>query len=78
VSYWAVIAHHTAATNDSDSTLINGRSDLPGPLCNRALPENGDWVLIASGRANHAGEGTLSNFEAQGIEATGPQTSASG
>jgi hypothetical protein len=30
-------------------------------------------VLIASGRANHAGEGTLSNSEAQGIEATGPQ-----
>jgi hypothetical protein len=78
VSYWAVIAHHTAATNDSDSTLINGRSDLPGPLCNWALPENGDWVLIASGRANHAGEGSLSNFEARGIEATGPQTSASG
>jgi hypothetical protein len=73
VNYWAVIAHHTAGTNDSDSTLINGRSDLPGPLCNWALHENGDWVLIASGKANHAGEGTLSNSESQGIEATGPQ-----
>ena len=73
VSYWAVLAHHTGSTNDADSTLINGRSDLPGPLCNWALHENGDWVLIASGRANHAGEGTLSNSESQGIEATGPQ-----
>ena len=73
VSYWAVIAHHTAATNDNDSMLINGRSDLPGPLCNWALHESGDWVLIASGRANHAGEGTVSNSESQGIEATGPQ-----
>jgi N-acetylmuramoyl-L-alanine amidase len=73
VSYWAALAHHTAGTDDNDSLLINGRSDLPGPLCNWALHENGDWVLIASGRANHAGEGTLSNSESQGIEATGPQ-----
>jgi hypothetical protein len=72
VNYWAVIAHHTASTSDNDSLLINGRSDLPGPLCNWALHANGDWVLIASGRANHAGEGTVSNSESQGIEATGP------
>jgi N-acetylmuramoyl-L-alanine amidase len=73
VNYWAVLAHHTAAENDNDALLINGRSDVPGPLCNWALHENGDWVLIASGRANHAGEGTLPSSESYGIEATGPQ-----
>jgi hypothetical protein len=73
VNYWAALEHHTAATEDIDNMLINGRSDLAGPLCNWALHKNGDWVLIASGRANHAGEGTLPSSESYGIEATGPQ-----
>jgi N-acetylmuramoyl-L-alanine amidase len=73
VNFWAVLEHHTANPNDNDGILINGRSDLPGPLCNWALHEYGDWVLIASGRANHAGEGTLPSSESYGVEATGPQ-----
>jgi N-acetylmuramoyl-L-alanine amidase len=73
VNYWAVLCHHTAATDDIDNMLINGRPDVSGPLCNWALHENGDWVLLASGRANHAGEGTLPSSESYGIEATGPQ-----
>lgn len=73
VNYWAVLAHHTANPNDNDALLINGRPDVSGPLCNWALHEYGDWVLIASGRANHAGEGTLPSSESYGIEATGPQ-----
>lgn len=72
VDYWAEIAHHTAATVDIDNMLINGRSDLPGPLCNFALHDDGTWVLIASGRANHAGEGTITSSESIGVEATGP------
>ena len=72
VHYWAVLAHHTASTSDNDALLINGRPDVSGPLCNWALHANGDYVLIASGRANHAGEGTLPSSESQGIEATGP------
>jgi hypothetical protein len=73
---YAVICHHTAATTNIDSVLINGRADLPGPLCNWALhgqsPGDGIWVAIASGKANHAGEGTIPNSGAYGIEATGP------
>lgn len=72
VHYWAVLAHHTASTSDNDALLINGRPDLSGPLCNWALHADGSYVLIASGRANHAGEGTLPSSESQGIEATGP------
>jgi hypothetical protein len=73
VNYRYLIDHHTAATNDITDMLINGRSDLQGPLCNFELREYGDWNLIASGRANHAGEATVSSSESYGIEATGPQ-----
>jgi hypothetical protein len=70
-----IIDHHTASTSDIDSVLINGRSDLPGPLCNWALHKDGTWVLIASGYANHAGEsqsGAPTNSTGWGVEATGP------
>lgn len=56
-----LICHHTAgaATGELPSlrVLINGRSDLPGPLCNWALGRSGTVYTVASGRANHAGEG---------------------
>jgi N-acetylmuramoyl-L-alanine amidase len=70
-----VICHHTAAAEDIDSVLINGRADLPGPLCHWALHKNGDVVCIAAGYANHAGaskSGYPSNSNGWGIEATGP------
>lgn len=70
-----VIAHHTGTEGDCDNVLINGRSDLPGPLCQWALHRDGKPVLIASGYANHAGEsqpGAPSNSNGWGIEATGP------
>lgn len=67
-----VVCHHTAATIDVDRVLIDGRLDLPGPLCNFALHADGTVVLIASGLANHAGVATISSDQAYGIEATGP------
>lgn len=35
--------------------MQQGRSDLPGPLCNAWLERDGTWCLITDGRANHAG-----------------------
>lgn len=69
---WALIAHHTAATVDITEMLCNGRPDLAGPLCNFELQDSGRWGLLASGRANHAGEATIGSSESYGIEATGP------
>ena len=69
------ITHHTASPTDIDSVLINGRSDLPGPLCNWALHADGTWVAIAAGYANHAGEslpGAPTNGTGYGVEQTGP------
>ena len=59
------VNHHTAGgpngATPSFNTCINGRPDLPGPLCNvyQSRESNGDDVayVISSGRANHAGEG---------------------
>lgn len=54
--------HHTAATVSSADNphpaldiCINGRSDLPGPLCQALVDFNGVFYLISANRANHAG-----------------------
>lgn len=56
-----VIIHHTAGPRDGNmpslKTLVNGRSDLAGPLAQLGLGRDGTWYVIAAGRANHAGEG---------------------
>lgn len=66
-----VLCHHTATRATSQigavlSLLINGRSDLPGPLCQIGLGRDGTVYLIASGRANHAGTARKSGTVAAG------------
>ena len=55
-------------------TLIQGRSDLPGPLAQLGLGRDGTYFVIAAGRCNHAGKGawkgvTTGNSSFIGIEA---------
>lgn len=58
--------HHTATAESAFAyadcptlnLLVNGRSDLPGPLCNIALGRSGTVYVIAAGWANHAGPGS--------------------
>lgn len=77
-----VLCHHTATTKATSDTnvirlLVNGRSDLPGPLCHLGLSREGTVYVIAAGRANHAGKakssGTVSGGDGNrlyiGIEA---------
>lgn len=56
-----VIVHHTASRGPADApslkVCIDGRPDLPGPLCHVLLSRSGRCYVIAAGRANHAGEG---------------------
>jgi N-acetylmuramoyl-L-alanine amidase len=54
--------HHTASplsmsTKTTVSILVNGRSDLPGPLCNVAVGRDRRAYIVAAGKANHAGYG---------------------
>lgn len=59
---YGVLWHHTGSTSSASNphpTLnmcINGRSDLPGPLCQVLIGYDGKCHVIAAGRANHAGE----------------------
>lgn len=72
-----VICHHTAGPARGDmpslNVLINGRSGLPGPLCQVGLSRSGTVYVVAAGRANHAGTGSWrgvsGNTSALGIEA---------
>lgn len=73
-----VMIHHTASTQrdrnaPSLGVVTDGRSDLPGPLCNLLQGRDGAFVVIAAGRANHAGKGswhgvTNGNSSTIGIE----------
>jgi len=54
--------HHTGAdttnpANYASTTLYNGLSTLPGPLCHLGLAPDGMVYLVGWGRANHAGGG---------------------
>lgn len=63
--YGGVMIHHTASNRasytynvwPSGNILVNGRSDLPGPLCNYSLDREGVLRFVATGVANHAGTG---------------------
>lgn len=56
------IWHHTGADPQNaaqyaSTTLYNGLSTLPGPLCHFGLAPDGTVYLVGWGRANHAGGG---------------------
>jgi hypothetical protein len=58
-----IMIHHTGSdAGQSDDYLkflfVDGRADLPAPLCNTATDMDGDLHLGAIGRANHAGRGS--------------------
>ena len=73
-----VVCHHTAGPPHGNmpslDTVVQGRSDLPGPLSQLCLGRDGTCYVVASGRANHAGPGmwmgvTSGNGRFIGIEA---------
>ncbi len=70
-----LVCHHTAGAKTGDlpslRILIDGRPDVPGPLCNVALGRE-TVRIIAAGTANHAGaggwRGLVGNSSVVGIE----------
>jgi len=56
-----VLIHHTGSTSSATNpngalrTVTDGRSDLPGPLCQVSTGYDGVTTIVAAGRANHAG-----------------------
>jgi peptidoglycan hydrolase-like protein with peptidoglycan-binding domain len=58
-----VICHHTATVGTQGNmptldTLINGRPDLSGPLCQLGLGRDGTYYIVAAGKGYHAGAGS--------------------
>ena len=57
-----ILIHHTGSTSSASNpapslrTVIEGRSDLRGPLCQISTDFNGLTYIVAAGRANHAGK----------------------
>ncbi len=55
------IDHHTAGGRSGNapslSICINGRSGLPGPLCNVLQGRDNTVYVVAAGKANHGGTG---------------------
>lgn len=82
-----LVIHHDAFNSSTPSstiisTMVNGRPDLPGPLCHVWIDDDKDDTgakgdpaayVIAAGRANHAGSGSWKglsgNSSVLGIEA---------
>lgn len=60
---FGVICHHTAGRREENMpslrVILNGRPGLSGPLANLGLARDGTWIIIAAGRANHAGTGSF-------------------
>ena len=63
-----IMLHHTASNANSGNMpckrlVLEGRKDLRGPLSQFTVGRNGDIVLNAAGRCNHAGRGMANRIE---------------
>jgi peptidoglycan hydrolase-like protein with peptidoglycan-binding domain len=58
---FGVLCHHTGGRKSGNMpalrTLINGRTNLKGPLAQLGLGRDGTYYVIAAGKAQHAGIG---------------------
>jgi hypothetical protein len=78
------VDHHTAGAARGNApslgVCINGRSGLPGPLCQVLVGRDLTCYVIAAGRANHAGlggwKGLTGNSSVYGVERENVGTAA--
>jgi hypothetical protein len=67
------LGHHTATSAKAPGDLPtlrilrDGRSDLPGPLCQVAVSRSGVAHVIAAGKANHAGKGAWAGITSSSL-----------
>ncbi|WP_411092337.1 N-acetylmuramoyl-L-alanine amidase [Streptomyces sp. 049-1] len=68
--------HHTAGRDSLQAIAYRGQSAaVPAPLAHAYLPKSGRLVLVAAGRANHAGLAALNAFNAIKAETAIPKPS---
>lgn len=76
-----VVLHHTAdgpGEYPSLRVVRDGRSDLPGPLCNFGLGRSGTIYVVAAGVAWHAGASTWAGFSDLNDESIGIEAESAG
>lgn len=56
-----ILCHHTAGPKKGNAPSLrvcrDGRPDLPGPLSQLVLARDGTFIIVAAGKAYHAGKG---------------------
>lgn len=79
-----VVGHHTGTATSAkgdyptQNVVVNGRSDLPGPLCNVGLGRNGSVYVVAAGVAWHAGASAFAGLTDLNSKSVGIEAEASG
>ena len=79
-----VVGHHTgtpaSAPGDypTQNVVVNGRSDLAGPLCNLGLGRSGRIYIVAAGCAWHAGASAWAGFTDLNNKFVGIEAESSG
>jgi hypothetical protein len=75
-----VILHHTGNARETAESIRRGRPDLPGPLSQLHIAQDGTVTVVAAGVCWHAGMGSypgiptdLANYHTIGIECAWPR-----
>jgi hypothetical protein len=79
-SIWGVMLHHTGNARETAESIRRGRPDLPGPLSQLHIAQDGTVTIVAAGVCWHAGMGSypgiptdLANYHTIGIECAWPR-----
>jgi len=79
-SIWGVLIHHTGNARETAESIRRGRPDLPGPLSQLHIGQDGTVSVVAAGVCWHAGMGSypgiptdLANYHLIGIECAWPR-----
>lgn len=77
---WGVMVHHTGNARETAESIRKGRPDLPGPLSQLHIAQDGTVSIVAAGISWHAGAGSypgiptnLANYHLIGIECAWPR-----
>lgn len=77
---WGVMVHHTGNARETAESIRRGRPDLPGPLSQLHIAQDGTVSVVAAGVCWHAGMGgypglptDLANYHTIGIECAWPR-----
>ena len=80
LNLWGVMVHHTGNARETAESIQEGRPDLPGPLSQLHIGQDGTVSIVAAGVAWHAGAGDYpgiptdnANFHLIGIECAWPR-----